>query len=199
MRKKTGFTLIELMIAIMIFAIISVISYRIISALLITKQVVTDSQNKWGSLARAINRISGAIHGAIPLVIRDYNGAIIPATLGRSKLEQKFDAQLEMTVSGRVGDAVYGIFPPKRVGFRFIGGTLYLVSWPVLNRVITTTPRVDVLLRDVSEFTVSFLYPDMQWRDSWPLDVPSVDKLPSGIKINIVMKSGESILRQWSL
>ena len=199
MRRKTGFTLIELMIAIMIFAIISLISYRVISALLITKQVVTNSQNKWGSLARANNRISGAIRGAIPLVIRDDNSAIMPAVMGKSKLEQKFDAQLEMTVSGRIGDAVYGTYPPKRIGFRFIGGTLYLVSWPVLNRVITTTPRVDILLSGVSEFTVNFLYPDMKWRDSWPLNGMRPNVLPSGIKINIVMKSGETILRQWSL
>jgi len=199
MSKKTGFTLIELMIAIMIFAIISVISYRIISSLLITKQVVTAAQNKWGGLARAVTRMSSAIQSAIPLVIRDENGAVIPALLGKNKLEQQFDAQLEMTVSGRVGDAVYGTFPPKRVGFRFIGGTLYQVTWPVLNRVITTTPRVDILLTDIAKFDVEFLYPDLKWRDSWPLDNFNVTQLPAGIRINIIMKSGESITRQWSI
>lgn len=199
MKKNSGFTLIELMIAIMIFAIISIISYRIISSLLITKQVVTDAQNKWGNLAHSINRISNAINSAIPLVIRDSQGTIVPATLGKKKLSQQFDAQLELTISGRIGDTIYGTSPPKRIGFRFINGTLYQISWPTLNRVITTTPRVDILLNNISSFTVNYLYPDKQWRDMWPLDTPSFVLLPNGIKISIKMDSGEDIERLWYL
>ncbi|MBY0379998.1 MAG: type II secretion system minor pseudopilin GspJ [Burkholderiales bacterium] len=198
-KHNRGFTLIEVMIAIMIFAIISVISYRIISALLITKQVVTNAQNKWGNLAHSINRISTAMNSAIPLVVRDTDGMVIPAVLGKNKLQQQFDSQLELTMSGKIGDPVYGTSPPRRVGFRFIKGTLYEVSWPVLNRVITTNPRVDVLLNNVALFTVNFLYPDKEWRDTWPLDNTNITQLPTGIKIDIQMNSGEKIMRQWNV
>lgn len=199
MKKSTGFTLIELMIAIMIFAIISLISYRIISSLLKTKQVVTAAQNKWGGISQSINRMGLAIQDAIPLVIRDGNGNVQPAVLGKNKLDTAYDAQLELTVGGSIGDPVYGITPPKRIGFRYNAGTLYMISWPVLNRVPTTAPRVDVLLKNVSIFTVNFLYPDKQWRDTWPLDAPSITQLPTGIKINITMNSGEQIFRQWAI
>ena len=197
MKKHSGFTLIELMIAIMIFAIISVISYRIISALLKTKQVVTTAQNKWGGLAQSIHRLNITLDNAIPLVIRDENGNIQPAVLGKNKLESLFDSQLELTIGGNIGDPVYGSNPPRRIGFRFINGTLYMVSWPILNRVTNTVPLVDVLLNNVTSFTVNFLYPDKQWRDTWPLDAPSISILPQGIKIDITIKSGEQITRQW--
>ncbi len=199
MKKAKGFTLIELMIAIMIFAIISIISYRIISSLLKTKQVVTAAQNKWGGISQSINRIGLAIQDAIPLVIRDGDGSIKPAVLGKNNLETAYDAQLELTTGGSIGDPVYGISPPKRMGFRYNGGTLYMISWPVLNRVINTTPRVDVLLANVSSFTVNFLYPDKQWRDTWPMDAPSITQLPTGIKIEINMTTGEKIFRQWAI
>lgn len=199
MKRKLGFTLIELMIAIMIFAIISVISYRIISALLKTKQVVATAQSKWGGIAHAINRISTAINSCIPLVVRDLDGNPMPAVLGLNKLNRQFDSQLELTTSGRVGDAIYGTIPPKRIGFRFIKGTLYQVSWPVLNRAKNTTPTVDVLLENINYFTISYLYPDNQWRDSWPLDNSGFTILPTGIKIDIKMNSGEEVVRQWAL
>ena len=199
MIKKTGFTLIELLIAIMIFAIISIISYRIISTLLVTKEVVTKAQNKWGELASAINRINMAINSAIPLPIRNAEGDMVAALLGKNKLNQQFDSQLELTISGRIGDPVYDTTPPRRIGFRFINGVLYEITWPVLNPTLNTTPRVDQLLHNISSFQVQYLYPDKQWRDQWPLDNTNVSYLPSGIKIDILLLSGERIIRQWNL
>ncbi len=199
MRKYQGFTLIELMVAIMIFAIISIMSYRIISSLLITKQIVTANQAKWGNLAQAINRMNGAISKSIPLPVRDNNGSILSAVIGKNKLTSLYDAQLELTTSGNIGDPIYGSNPPKRIGFRFLNGVLYIISWPVLNRIVNTNPRIDVLLENISTFDVMFLYPDKQWRDTWPLDNGSAQILPAGIKINIILKSKEEITRQWAL
>ncbi len=197
-RSNKGFTLIELLVAITIFAIIASIAYRTIASLVTTQQVVTASQQKWGGIAKAVSRISTSWNRAIPLAIRDQNGLLQPAVLGKNKLDNNYDAQLELTLSGSIGDAEYGTTPPKRIGFRFLNGQLYLVSWPVLNRVQSTTPRVDLLLDNVAEFTVNFYYPDKQWRDTWPLDNTNFTNLPPGIKIYIKMKSGEEIVRQWA-
>ncbi len=206
MKKTEGFTLIELMIAIMIFAIISVISYKTISALLTTKKIVTTAQEKWGGLANAIAKINTYSLRSIPLVTRDENGALIPSISSKSTLTTNYDAQLEMTISGYIGDNIYGVTPPRRVGFRFLNNKLYLVDWPILNRVLTSKPRVNLLLDNVQSFRVQFFYPDMQWHDNWP--IPSADPkdksadpstLPKAIKITIKMLSGEEIPIQWIL
>ena len=196
--RSKGFTLIELLVAITIFAIISVISYRTITSLVNTQQVVTAAQNKWGGIAKAISRISTTWNRAIPLAFRDENSLIQPAVLGKNKLQGDYDAQLELTASGFIGDPEYGSTPPKRVGFRFLNGQLYLVSWPSLNRVQSTVPRVDLLLGNVAEFNVNFYYPDKQWRDTWPLDNGNYTNLPPGVKVYIKMNSGEEITRVWS-
>jgi general secretion pathway protein J len=196
---KKGFTLIELMIAIMVFAIISLISYRIIVSLLTTKEVVKNSQGKWGSVAQVINKINSTMENNIPLTIRDENGLLKPAIYGKNKIENKYDSQLEVTISGSIGDIVYGSTPPKRLGFRYDNNKLFLVSWPVLNRVITTVPRLDVLLDNVKSFKVEYYYRDKQWRDTWPLDINSFNKLPLGLRITIELFTGEIIFKQWAI
>lgn len=195
MKKNSGFTLIELLVAITIFAIISLIAYRTIASLVTTKQVITRSQNKWGKLTRAINRISFAWNAAIPLTIRDQDGNLQPALLGKAKLDTNTDAQLEFTTAGYIGSIAAGSTPPKRIGFRFVGNSLYLVTWPVLNRSLNTQPRIDLLLSNIQTFTVSYFYPDQQWRDAWPADSSGYFTLPVGIKVYIKLSSGEEITR----
>ena len=200
MKKINGFTLIELMVAIMIFAVISVISYRTISSLVTTKQIVTASQDKWGSIAKGVAKIDSDWNRAIPLVVRDANGMVLPSILGKNTLNGPFDSQLEMTISGFLGNDVYGSTPPQRIGFRFDKGKLYLVTWPVLNRTTNTQPRLDLLIDNVEDFHVSFMYTDRNWYDTWPSESSSdITSLPPGFKIILHMNSGESIMRQWSL
>ena len=197
-RKNGGFTLIELLVALAIFAIISIISYRTLSSLITTKETVARVEEKWSGISNGINLISTAWHRVIPLVVRSENGQIIPAVWGKNKLGNNSDAQLEFTTSGFIGDPVYGSTPPKRVGFRFQNNKLYLVTWPVLNRIETTRPQLNILMENVAQMTVNFLYPDRQWRDTWPQPGMNLDQMPGAIKIYIKMQSGEEFVRQWA-
>jgi type II secretion system protein J len=133
------------------------------------------------------------------LTIRDENGVLQPAILGKNKLENNYDSQIEITVSGSIGDLIYGSNPPRRVGFRYYNNKLFLVSWPVLNRVITTVPRLDVLLDNVKNFKVEYYYSDKQWRDTWPLDIKSYTMLPLGFRLTIELLTGEIIYKQWAI
>lgn len=203
MNKPTtfrGFTLIEIMVAIIIFAFISVVSYRIVTSLVTTKEVAGKAQDKWGNLSLAMSNLGGSRNRVIPLVARDENGNVLPAILGKSKLTGIYDSQLEMTLSGYIGGSgIQEITPPKRVGYRYTNGSLYLVVWPVLNRVIATRPEIDLLIDNVTNFQASYLYPDNQWRDSWPPVGGDPTVLPKGLKILLNLKSGESIEREFSV
>ncbi len=198
-RPYKGFTLIEIMISVIIFAVISVISYRIITTLVTTKQVAGAAQDKWGNLSTISSSLGNSWNRAIPLVIRDSDGVILPAMLGKVKLNGAFDSQLEMTLSGTIGDDVFGTNPPKRVGYRFYQDSLYLVTWPTLNRVPTTTPQVDLLIDNIKSFNVEYLYSDRQWRNTWPPDGNDLTVLPQGIRVIFELNSGESVERVWAL
>ena len=199
MQQSRGFTLIELMVAVIIFAIISVVSYRIISSLVMTKQVTTAAQEKWGNLSLTMSNLGGNLDRLMPLLGRDQDGAILPAVLGKPKLNGVYDSQLELTLSGYVGDPILGSSPPKRVGYRFYGGSLYLVSWPFLNRALTTQPEINLLVDNVKTFQVFYLYLDRQWHDTWPPSGADPAVLPKAIKLEFSLMSGESLERAWSL
>ncbi|MBX9866261.1 MAG: type II secretion system minor pseudopilin GspJ [Burkholderiales bacterium] len=194
-KKQQGFTLIEIMISVIIYAIISVISYRIITSLINTKEIAGGAQEKWGNLSLVNSNMGASWNRAIPLVARDGNGAILPALQGKPNLSSNYDSQLELTQSGYIGDDVFGTTAPKRIGYRFNQGSLYLVTWPVLNRVLTTVPQIDLLIDKVQSFSVLYLYPDKQWHDSWPPEGGDPTVLPSAIKLQYQLKSGESVER----
>lgn len=193
--SQRGFTLIEIMISVIIFAIISVISYRIITSLIRTKEIAGEAQDKWGSLSLINSNMGNAWNRVMPLVVRDVNGSILPALQGKSSLSGNYDSQLELTLSGYVGDDVYGTSSPRRIGYRFNQGSLYLVTWPVLNRALTTVPQINLLIDNVQSFAALYLYPDKQWHDSWPPVGGDPTILPKAVKIQYQLKSGESIER----
>ena len=194
-----GFTLIELMIAVIIFSVIAVVSYRMITSLVITNEVAGNAQAKWGDLSFIMSNFSNMNERVIPLVGRDQDGNILPAVYGKPRLSGMYDSQFEATLSGVVGDPVFGNTPPKRIGYRYFRGSLYLVSWPFLNRVLTTRPEIELLIENVNNFQAEYLYPDNQWRDSWPPDGGDPTSFPRAIRVLLSLKSGESIERSWIL
>lgn len=187
------------MVAVVIFAMIATISYRIITSLVKTKQIVDETQDKWGSLSLFNANLERSVHRMIPLTCRDGNGQVLPAIYGKNNINGLYDGQLEMTLSGFLGNDIVGIKPPKRVAYRFIDNNLYLVTWPVLNRAINTVPEIDLLISNVENFEVSYLYQDNKWYPTWPPEGGDISSIPMALKVNVELMSGESVERQWSL
>lgn len=195
MKKNSGFTLVELLVAVAIFAIISVIAYETIASLANTKQIITKNQQKWTGLVNAIDDISLFWHDSIPLMIRNNDGNLEAALVGQQILQNKTDGQLELTVAGYVGNIISGSVPPKRVGFRYQNHKLYLIIWPVLNRAMTTRPEVEMLLDNVDDFKIQYLYSDRQWHDTWPDNSSDFANMPFGLKVYLKLASGEEVTR----
>jgi len=198
MKKRNGFTLIELMVAILIFSIISTMSYRIILILVKTKEVVTSNQQKWSSLSRFMNRVNEAWINKMPIPVYDTNGKIMPDVYGRETINEKYDSQLEITIAGSIGDNVNKSTPPKRVGFRFINNKIFYVIWNVLNRVQSTQPEIYLILDNVKNFNIEYLYTDQQWRAFWPANGGNLYSSPVAIKMTIELENGEIITREWA-
>jgi general secretion pathway protein J len=202
MKKNRGFTLIEIIIAIIIYSIIATISYRIVTSLIITKQVTDEEQNKWSNLSLLMSHLSNDWNKSIPLSVRDQYGNLLPPLQGKDKLVGMSDAQLEFTVNGYLPNNLFynTVIPPKRIGYRFYNGAIYLITWPMLNRVQQTRPEITLMMDGIKSFNLEYMYPDQTWKPVWPpLTATESNVMPKSFRLKMVLKTGEEINRQWAL
>jgi general secretion pathway protein J len=201
-KNNHGFTLIEIIIAIIIYSIIATISYRIVTSLIITKQVTDEEQNKWSNLSLLMSHLSNDWNKSVPLSVRDQYGNLIPPLIGKDKLSGMYDAQLELTVNGYLpNNLLYNtVVPPKRIGYRFYNNAIYLITWPVLHRVQQTRPEITMMMDGIKEFIVEYMYPDRTWKKTWPPENnKETSPIPKAFRLQITLKTGEIINRQWTL
>ena len=106
-QKTLGFTLIEVIVALSIFAVLSIIGYKGISSLIQTKERVQIEDDKWQQLILFFDRFELDIKQSVNRPITTRDNTIEPAWLARPTFAGEDGAQL---VFSRFGD-------PEQSGF----------------------------------------------------------------------------------
>lgn len=201
-RRSRGFTLIEILIAVAIFGILSVMAFRVLTVILDAKERVDRESRRWRDVGLAVARIEQDVGALIDRPLRDSGGGRIKPICGEP-LPRGEAGQIELTRVGAL-DSPGPIGAPQRVGYRVRDGRLELMYWPVLDRALRTTPQVTPILAEVQ--TLEFRYMDErgQWNTRWPAngcqEIPSaatvpVPVAPAGIEMVMTLQRGERIRR----
>jgi general secretion pathway protein J len=157
-----GFTLLELLVAIAILALVAVGSYRLLFDTINTRDRGLQQEQALAALQRAEMLIQRDLLQAAPRPVRDEFGDVQPAFLLSS------DKGLEFTRRGWRNPLQETRSNLVRVRYRIESGKLLREHWPVLDRARTSTPVRTVLLDDVSDFRLQ-VFADNAWHPSWPL------------------------------
>ncbi len=170
-RRASGFTLLELLIAISIFAMVSAMAYSGLNNVLRARDRLEAEREFWRGLTLVFLRMQDDFAQARPRTVRDQFGNGQPAFIGQPTDIRALGApSVEFT---RGGVFVFDLPaeqddaklpdkqpPPRsdleRIAYRYNDGVLYRWSWPVLDRAPTTVPVETVMLRDVEKFEVKF-------------------------------------------
>lgn len=183
--RSRGFTLIEVLVAIAIFALASAIAYGSLTRLMQDRARLETEQEFWRTLSLAFARLEDDLAQARERTVRDAIGFSQPAFLGQPTDIRAVSApNLEFTRGGVLilGDETRSDL--QRVAYRIVEGTLMRQTWPVLDRGPQTEPNETPLLRDVEEFKVRFYAPAGTWLDLWP--TPGIDEiLPRGVEVTL--------------
>lgn len=195
-RKQLGLTLLELLIAVAVFAIFSVMAYGSLTRLLDTREQVEAERAFWRQVAAAFVRIQRDFSLARNRPVRDTDGTVRLAFRGQPYDPRALaESSVEFTRGGvLVPDNVTADL--QRVGYQLIDGDLARVTWPVLDRGPVTEPERVPLLRDVEEFEVRFLQPDGGWVDYWP--PPGVDNFPwkpLAVEVTLLLRGRDAYRR----
>lgn len=190
--RERGVTLLEVLIAVAVFAIFSTMAYGGLMQLLANRERIDAERAFWRETALAFVRIERDFSLARNREVRDRDGSLIPAFRGQPYDPRALaDPSVEFTRGG--------ILVPngstadlQRVGYQLIDGELMRVTWPVLDRAPATEPERAALLRDIETFEVRF-YQNGAWIDRWPplgtpQQQPSPLPMPEAVEVTLALK-----------
>lgn len=162
--RNRGFTLLELLVALAIFAVLSTLAYGGLKSMLDARNQVAAEAEKLARLQTALAMIERDLEQATARPIRDQYGVRQPAMAGTSGLEQV----LEWTRSGWNNPAGRLRSNLQRVAYRLEDDGLQRLTWSDLDRLSDTKPATQVILGGVKLFKVEFLDDQDKWIDHWP-------------------------------
>jgi len=164
--RTRGFTLIEVVIAMFIAAIMFAIGYGAINQALRDRDALNVSQERVTEIQRGMRVIAQDFAQAIARAARDTSGTgqLIPAMIANGST----DVLVTFTRAGWSNPA--GIQRPaeQRVRYRFLDGTLVRDHWLAVDPSLNTEPRQRTLFTRVTAVEIRFLDPvSRQWRTDW--------------------------------
>lgn len=165
MARAAGFTLLELLVAIAIFAIVAAMALTGYTQLQRQSEYADQRLERTRELQRAVQVISQDIEQVEPRPIREPLGEGTVAALSSGT---GVDYAIEFTRAGWSNTA--GLQRPtlERVGYRVENDELWRDHWPVLDRTIATEPVRLKLLTNVKSISLRFMNPSRTWSDRWP-------------------------------
>jgi general secretion pathway protein J len=191
----SGFTLIEVLVAVAIFALFSTMAYAGLLRLMDGHDRLAAEREFWRALALTFTRIENDLSQARTRAVRDARGYPLPSFHGQPVDARALgEPSLEFT---RGGVPVLGQGPAselQRVGYRLRDGVLHRLAWPALDRAPTTQPGEYPLLDKVTEMTLRFYAPAGGWVDRWPPDTQSSDP-PTAVELTLALPGRGSFTR----
>jgi general secretion pathway protein J len=198
--RAAGFTLLEVLVAVGIFALFSAMAYGSLLRILDTRDRLETERDYWRGLSISLMLVEDDLAQARPRSVRGIDGLPRNAFLGKPVDSRALgDPSLEFTRGGQMvlGDGVRSDM--QRVGYRLSEGTLLRLVWPALDQPVVSEPSSVPLLEHVEELRVRF-YAKTGWVDSWPASTqtgaPSpINDLPLAVEVTLKIEGRGEIVR----
>jgi len=162
--SQKGFTLLELLIASTIMAIMSIMAYGGLSNVMENSKASERALKRLQQVQQSISVISRDLTQLVPRAVRDEFGNLRPALVAGINV----DNLVEFTRGGRVNPANLLRSTLLRVAYQFDDEKLVRLQWPQLDRAPATTARKTTLIDDVEEINLRFFDQKGRRHEQWP-------------------------------
>jgi len=193
-RRSSGFTLVEVLLALAIFCVITILAYRATASLTEGEARLSAEARRWRTLEALFTRFEADIRQAVPRASRA-GPRIEPAWLALPA-DGAGNAALVFTRAGAEFADDPGI-AGQRIGYRLRGRAVEIAYWPQLDNAADIQPAVYTLVDGVTGFRIAYLGVAGAWRDSWPVQGESA--LPRAVRVELALATGETIERWFAL
>lgn len=167
MCRQRGFTLLEVMIAVAIFSLLAMGTYRMLSTVLKTDEATRQHERDLRELSRAFASLDRDINQTLNRSVRDAYGDERATLLGELGTSDG-NAALEFSRNGWRNPLGGARAQVQRVRWRLAGETLERLYWNVLDQAVDSQPRVQKVLTGVQSMNLRFLDDQGQWQEQWP-------------------------------
>jgi general secretion pathway protein J len=171
--RVTGFTLIEVLIALSITALVAMLSFSSLSAVLNSVEVLRERGQRLSELNRAWTLISRDLNYFVARPVRDEYGQLEAAMYGGAAVGNG----INFTRTGWHNPNQQLRSHMQRVRYRLEDDVLWRDSYATLDRTAETEPQKARLLTGVDDFQFAFLGQNVElrgeeldtedWPDSW--------------------------------
>lgn len=162
---QKGFTLIEVLVALAVFGVLSLLAYMSLGQTLSNADMLTERMDRLQSIQRTISYLSSELLQTVPRPVRvELGDAPLPA------LQSSFASEfaLQLTHGGWPNPVGVPRSTMQRTAYRVEEGELIRYHWTVLDRTVNNTPITTIMLEDVDSLTFRFLQSNDEWTEQWP-------------------------------
>lgn len=196
--RAAGFTLLELLIAVSIFAVVGILAMSGYNELLMQRERAAQTMLRARTIQRAMTRLAQDFEQLEPRPVRD---ATATTTNPALYFNSGGTYRVELTRAGWTNPAGVSRATLQRVGYRLLDGKLYRDYWTVLDRSLSSTPLQAQLLDRVTTFTLRFMDRNRQWQTTWPADsvggsgIERARRLPMAVEITLTLEDWGELKR----
>jgi general secretion pathway protein J len=195
MKYSRAFTLLEMIVAIGIFAVIAVVSYGSLNRFLDNRDVLQAEMTLMKDLQLAFSLLEQDMHFMSGRIVRDEYGDPEPLLIVNSI---DIAGELLRFTTARRSVSLPGVSTLQRTSYRWENGDFIRVNWLVLDRDQDAIESKQLLLSDADSVRVNVLTSDeesTQTASTWD----SAEKLPDGIEWQIQMADGKQYRRVFDI
>jgi general secretion pathway protein J len=191
--RQQGFTLLELMIASIIFAIMALMAYGGLENVIQNSESSGQALKRLQQVQQCVSVLNRDFSQIIQRGIRDEYGNNIPFLSAGNNI----DNLIEFSRGGRVNPANLARSSLLRVAYRFDDEKLVRLQWPQLDRAQNTEPKQTTLLDNLENITLRFLDEKAEWHEQWPPLNTTSGSTPGATAVTPVAIEAVMQLKDW--
>lgn len=167
-RSRSGlraFTLIEVLVALAVFGVLSILAYQALATSLSNADLLGDRMDRLRAIQQTMRLLGSDLVQAAPRPVRDpLDGSLAPAL----QTVPGTEFALLVTRGGWPNPAGLPRGTLQRTAYRIENGELIRLHWNVLDATLNSEPIATVLLDRVQNVFFNYLPPGGEWTSQWP-------------------------------